>query len=238
MRLVLLLTFMCFCRLCLGQESPGDSAVVLPPDKTEIRERHFDTQKLEEFREDPDLQYKSPATVAETLWDRLMEWIGDLIRSIFSGVVNTDWGNVFLYLLGIAVLTVIVMTLLKVNAFRVFTRGAEGGLARPAGITENIHEMNFERLLSEALEKKEFRLAIRLTFLHALKLLSDNQHLDWRPGKTNHDYLEELGRPELRKGFNELSFYFDYTWYGEFAVSEDLYQRVHGIFSELKERAK
>ena len=53
-------------------------------------------------------------------------------------------------------------------------------------------------------------------FLYSLKLLSDKHHLDWRPGKTNHDYLDELGDGELKTGFNELSFYFDYAWYGDF----------------------
>lgn len=98
--------------------------------------------------------------------------------------------------------------------------------------------MDFEKLIREALEKKEYRYGVRLTFLYALKLLSDKQHVDWRPGKTNHDYLEELNEGELKTGFNELSFYFDYAWYGEFAVNENLFQRVQVIFDNWRKHIR
>lgn len=205
-------------------------------DSSIIHERSFDQSSIEQLRSSDDFDYKQPPSVAESLWDRFLMWLDQLFGWILRGAVQTDWGRVFLYALGIAVMVIIVMMLLKVDALRVFYSGADKGPLNYQSFQENIHEMDFEKLIRESIEKKEYRLAVRLTFLYSLKLLSDKQHVDWRPGKTNHDYLQELKEGELKTGFNELSFYFDYTWYGEFVVNENLYQRVSLLFDNWKKK--
>ena len=60
--------------------------------------------------------------------------------------------------------------------------------------------------------------------------------IDFRPGKTNHDYVEELSVGEIKTGLNELSFYFDYAWYGNFTVNETQFQKVKGTFRFWKEK--
>ncbi len=203
-----------------------------------VHERSFNKNVLEELKNDDDFDYKQPPTVAESIWDRLLLWLDQLFGWILRSAVGTDWGRVFMYALGLIVLVVIVMMILKVDALRVFYSGADKGALNYQAFQENIHEMDFEKLIQEALDKKEYRNGIRLTFLFALKLLSDKQHVDWRPGKTNHDYMEELKKADLKIGFNELSFYFDYAWYGEFNVNEATYQRVHIIFDSLRKKVE
>jgi hypothetical protein len=79
-------------------------------------------------------------------------------------------------------------------------------------------------------------LATRLVFLHALKILSDKHLIDFNPGKTNHDYVEELSSSDLKTGLNELSFYFDYAWYGNFSISEDQFLKIKNVFSDWKNK--
>jgi len=153
-----------------------------------------------------------------------------------KNAMTTNWGRLFLYTLGFVVLVVIILMLLKVDALRVLYSGADKGSLNYKPFEENIHEMDFDQLIRQSLEKKEYRSGVRLTFLYALKLLSDKHHVDWRPGKTNHDYLEELRAAELKTGFNELSFYFDYAWYGDFSVNENTYQKVHNIFEDWRKK--
>lgn len=205
-------------------------------DSSHVTRRPVDTSKLDELRRSDDFDYRQPPTIAESLWDRFLSWLGQMFGWLFSNAVNTPWGNVLLYALGIIVLAAIVMMLLRVDALRVFYSGSDKGMTNYQTISENIHEMDFENLIRDALIKKEYRNGVRLTFLYSLKLLSDKQHLQWKPGKTNHDYLEELRESELRTGFNELSFYFDYTWYGEFAVNETLFNRVQSIFENWRKK--
>lgn len=223
----------------LGRNSSVELTGARPavsPDSSSIQPRAFDLKKLEQLKNSGDFDYKQPPTVAESLWNRFLIWVGQLIELIFRGAVQTNWGMILLYTLGLVLLTIIIMMVLKVDALRVFYSGADKGPLHYNAIRENIHEMDFENLIRETLEKKEYRHSVRLTFLYALKLLSDKQYVDWRPGKTNHDYLEELRQQDVKTGFNELSFYFDYTWYGEFTVNENLYRRVQTIFEDWKKQ--
>jgi hypothetical protein len=218
----------------MAQDSLRVIQSIVPPDSSNLRARYVDEKLLLELRSNGDFDYKQPPTVAESLWDRFLLLLNQFFGWLFRSAVNTNWGKVLVYTIGLILLIAIVMMMLKVDALRVFYSGADQGSMKRSALEENIHEMDFDRLIQESLKKKEYRTAVRLTFLHALKLLSDKQHLDWQPGKTNHDYLEELKAVGLKTGFNELSFYFDYAWYGDFKVNENLYLRVQEIFNEWK----
>lgn len=199
-----------------------------PTDTINFQPRSFSESKLQELREDKDFNYAEPPTVGESLLDRLMRWLGDFIERMFYNVTGTDWGNVLLYVLAVIVLVVIVLAVLKVDAFRIITKGDSN--VTKGVFHENIHVMDFEKLIHEALAKRDFRNAVRLVFLQSLKLLSDRQHIDWQPGKTNHDYLDEVQTLEVKQGLGQLSYYFDYAWYGGFPISEIQFNRVKTIF--------
>jgi hypothetical protein len=208
--------------------------VMALPDSSLVQARSFDPGKLAELRSNKDFDYRQPPSVAESLWDRLLLWLNQLFGWLFRSAVETNWGRVLIYTLGLVLLIVIVMLLLKVDALRVFYTGADKGSLKYPAFQENIHEMDFEKLIREALEKKEYRMGVRLTFLHALKILSDSHQVVWQPGKTNQDYTEEMREGPLKTGFNELSFYFEYAWYGEFVVNESMYRRVKEIFDNWR----
>lgn len=207
-------------------------------DTTRIEVRKFSQSEIDRLKADPDLNYAQPPTVAETLWQRLMRWLSWLFFSIFDKATTTDLGRFLMYLVAIVLTIVVIMMMLKVNAFRVFYSGADQGKQGYQVFHENIHEMNFEKLIQEATEKNEYRLATRLIFLYALKILSDKHLIDFSAGKTNHDYVEELQPGEIKTGLNELSFYFDYAWYGNFAINEGQFQKVKNTFTFWKEKVK
>ncbi|MBL7873435.1 MAG: DUF4129 domain-containing protein [Cyclobacteriaceae bacterium] len=206
------------------------------PDTTRVEVRNFSPTDVEKLKADPDLNYTQPPTVAESLWDRFKRFLMWLFSTLFEKATTTDVGRLIIYLSAIILSIVVIMMLLKVNAFKIFYSGADSGKQNYQVFHENIHEMDFDSLIKEASEKKEYRLATRLVFLHALKILSDKQLIDFRPGKTNHDYVEELSVGEIKTGLNELSFYFDYAWYGNFTVNETQFQKVKGTFRFWKEK--
>ncbi len=203
-------------------------------DTLKIVTRSFSSAEVDQLKADPDLNYKQPPTVAESLWDRFKQWIGWFLESLFKNATTTDIGRVIMYTLAGGVLMVVIMMLLKVNAFKVFYSGVDQAKQTYQVFHENIHEMNFEKLIQDTAEKKEFRLATRLIFLHALKLLADKHLIDFNPGKTNHDYVEELKISDLKIGLNELSFYFDYAWYGNFTINDTQFQKITNTFSEWR----
>jgi hypothetical protein len=205
-------------------------------DSSVVSARNFSDQSLRQLGADPDLKYTEPPTVAESLWDRLLALLGDLINSLFQNAVTTNWGRLFSYTIGLVVVIAIIMMLLRVNAFKVFYNG-QGESGVPYNVLdENIHEMNFDSLIAEAVAGNDFRKGIRLLFLKGLKMLADRNFIQWQHGKTNHDYLAELQKEDLKNGFNELNYYFEYAWYGNFSVNHDLFKKVQQLFTNWSRR--
>ena len=216
-----------------AQEATPDFAG--PNDTLRVAPRPFAQADIDRLKNDPDLTYTQPPTVAESLWDRFIRWLNELLTSLFEKTTTTDVGRFFMYLLALALLVFIILKFLRVDAYRVLYSGADRGVGYEV-FHEDIHAMDFDRLIQEATERKEFRLATRLVFLYALKILSDKQLIDVKPGKTNHDYVDELNSGEAKTGLNELSFYFDYAWYGNFAISDTQFQRIKDTFAQWRQR--
>jgi hypothetical protein len=218
-----------------AEDQPDSTA---PPDSSDVAARSFDSETLKDLKADPSLQYKEVPTVAESLWDHFKLWISQLIQAIFENAVNTNWGRVFAYIVGIVVVAVLIMMLLKVNALKVFYSAQGAGTFKHTVLDENIHEMDFDKLIQEAMANHDYRMGIRLVFLYSLKMLSDKNLIHWDQGKTNHDYIKELKAADLKTGFNELNYYFEYAWYGNFKINREIFSKVQVIFDDWKNRLR
>jgi hypothetical protein len=203
-------------------------------DSSDVDVRAFDDDIVNELKSDSALQYKEAPTVAESLWDRLKMWIRQLLEAIFNGAVTTNWGRLIVYLLGLAAAVAIILMILKVNAYKVFN-GGNGPVLKQGILDEDIHALDFEKLIQDAVTKSDYRAGVRLIFLYSLKKLSDKNLIYWNQGKTNHDYLDELTIEELKIGFSELNFYFEYAWYGDFRISPEVFSKVQRIFNDWKQ---
>jgi hypothetical protein len=207
-----------------------------PNDSAQIETRNFNGATLERLKADEALQYKEPPTIAESLWDRALILIQQFIDSLFRNAVSTDWGRVFSYVFGIVLIIVLVMMILKVNAFKLFYSGQGASTIPYRGLDENIHEMDFDKLIQQAISDRDYRRGVRLLFLNALKMLADKNFIHWEQGKTNHDYMSELGAADLKEGFNELNYYFEYAWYGNFGISHDMFLKVQRAFTNWRQK--
>lgn len=100
-------------------------------------------------------------------------------------------------------------------------------------VTENIHEMNFDALIAQAVAAGQHRRAVRLNFLKSLRLLTENRHILWKPEKTNRAYLAEIASRELREPFQELAILYEYIWYGDFPVDASRYRAAALRFEQF-----
>jgi hypothetical protein len=225
-------------KVIFHDEEAEDKDSYALPDSTDVTSREPNAETLQRLQSDPSLQYKQPPTIAESLWDRFLLLISQFFESLLDNAVSTNWGQVLVYITGIVLVVVLVMMLLKVNAFKVFYSGEGAGTLQYNTLDENIHEMDFDKLIEEAMSKKDYRLGIRLVFLYALKMLSDKNHIHWDQGKTNHDYLDELKLAELKEGFTDLNYYFEYAWYGNFNINAEMFHHVQDIFKSWRTNIK
>ena len=220
---------------CAFASVQADSAVV-QYDSSAIELRLILAEKIEAYRADSDFDYGYGVAEGVSLWNRILYWLARLLQMLFGDSLSGDIFQFIFYVFCLAGLTFIILRLLDVDATRLFYRREKGeGLNFQDSIHDNIHHIDFEEETRKALEEKDFRKAIRLRYLSALKQLADRQLIHWQPGKTNTEYLQEVSTP-LQPALYDLNYYYIYTWYGNFPAHEDLYRHVEETFYQMEKK--
>jgi hypothetical protein len=98
---------------------------------------------------------------------------------------------------------------------------------------EDIHEVDLESLLKQAIENQNFRLAIRYYYLTTLKGLSTKKIIDYHKDKTNSEYLFEIENTETRNNFSYLSYVYTYVWYGEFPLDKQSFETAQNKYQSF-----
>lgn len=177
----------------------------------------------------------------ESFWQKLTKRIRKFLESIFGEVdpnKASSYTEIILRLSAIVIIGFVLYFLLKflLNKDGNFFFGKKNKKFNIANqdLQENIHEINFKESIEKFEQEKEYRSAIRYHFLFALKKLADKKLINWNPEKTNRDYFAELKTADLKTSFQELSYIFDYVWYGEFEVKEERYNHFKQKFLQFK----
>ncbi len=105
-------------------------------------------------------------------------------------------------------------------------------------LDERPMESDLERYLRQALENKDFRLAIRIYYLMLLKLLNDKELITWKKNKTNMDYLIEMRNHPNYNQLSQQTLIYEYVWYGEQSIAEPQYKTVSQTFIQLLQNMK
>lgn len=192
--------------------------------------RSFESNFKEKYN-DPDFDYR-PKPVQKSFWDILGEWILILLGG--SGIAFGWVGILIKTVAFIAIafiIYLIVRSVLNKESMWIFGRARKKVITEDAE-AENIHEMDFSRLIDETKTAGNYRLALRYYYLWVLKQLSLREIIDWNWDKTNTDYLYEIKDGKLRKDFEYLSYVYDYSWYGDFPVDEKAFAKAERSFKK------
>lgn len=212
-------------------------------DTSNVNVRHFDNAALEKYKARPEFQYQE-TNESPSVWTRFWRWLRhwlQLRRPKVNGKPSITLLYVILIILEYAVIaaaiSLIVFVILKmagVDLSFLFRRSAKAIAVPYTESLENIHEINFDNAIEEAINNHNYRLAVRLLYLKCLKQLSDASLIKWQPEKTNNSYVNELTNVEQKAIFNSLTRRFEFIWYGEFAIDVQTYNRINLQFQEFK----
>ena len=209
----------------------GNATVVNYVDTTNVVVKNFDTAHIAAYRANADFNYENTKPKGTGLFAMLLF----LLASFFDHADKVRMGNISLYdvlFYGIMIFAAIMLVLqfFKVKINGLFTANSSNIIGHQA-FTENVHELDFDKLIQEAVGNSNFRLATRLHYLKMLKRLSDAGLINWQKNKTNFEYYYELKGEERRRQFYELTRLFESVWYGNFEITEAAFDENLKIFS-------
>lgn len=98
-------------------------------------------------------------------------------------------------------------------------------------LDENIHEVDFERLLQQATQNEQFKLAVRILYLNIIKVLADKELIEWKKNKTNGHYLREMNQHHSSVNFSMLTTIYEQSWFSAQALSKNRYTHIATYFT-------
>ncbi|MES2849053.1 MAG: DUF4129 domain-containing protein [Bacteroidota bacterium] len=96
-----------------------------------------------------------------------------------------------------------------------------------------VQERKFDTPISRAVNEHNYRMAVRYLHLQLLQRLSAAGAIEFAVDKTNAEYLRELTGKPYKEEVAELTRYYDYVWYGEFAIDAAAYSKVESRFKNV-----
>lgn len=231
----LLLIFLFFIPVpALAQDSTD---LPFQPDSSKVNVRTINSATLDSLTNENVFSYNEQAENPETLWSRIQRWFFQLLEWIF----NSPWASItvriiFFAIFG-AVLFALINHLLGGNLTSSFSK-KKAGQSLSMNIRESdLSHTDYDEMLNAAISENRYRDAVRILYLKALQQLNENELISWKPDKTNHDYLRELGSHPSRIFFNKLTTYYEYVEYGDFKIEETGFKNVEVVYQKFKTRA-
>lgn len=181
---------------------------------------------------DSDFVYEYQAA-EKNAWDRFKEWLVSLLLDFFQlGDAKTSILviKILAVLIILFVIYLITKAIINKEGRWIFGTNSNKKKIDYYDIEKNIHLVDFEKLIRESLEQGKKRLCVRYYYLWLLKVMAENNFIDWHVDKTNTDYLYELQSKPLKDEFTYLSYLYNYIWYGEFDMDDSSFQNTQSRF--------
>lgn len=207
---------------------------VVQYDSSIVTQRSFKKSDIDRFLKDDDFLYDRTPPPASNLWEIIKQWLARWFSKA-SGVKGFGkFWEVVIYIIIGGTLIYINRELAKSTIKGLFYKSKKE-IAFKSG-DENIHEMDLENLIEKSYREKNYALAVRYLYLQLLKDMNSRGIITWRIDKTGEDYIREIKEPVLKTGFKDLTILFEYVWYGEFPVDEDVFKSIRARFTDFKKK--
>lgn len=235
-KLIIYILLFFFYSLC-GQDKTDStsSSRTIQIDSSQIEVREF-TDNLNEKYNTGEFNYNLKDGESQNLLARFLSWLLNWLRQAFGIDIPPGAGEVIeivIYILmGALAIYLLVRFLLGERAAAFFVKG-DKHIASLGVTEERIQQIDFDSLIKDALAQNNYRDAIRFLYLKALKNLSQSNIIDWHFEKTNTDYYNEIADEDIKKAYSNVSYLYDYVWYGEFTVDEKSFNDAMARFKVL-----
>ena len=171
---------------------------------------------------------KVTKTIKPSLWLDGLSWF-----------LNSGIFKFILYLLIACIVLFVVYSIISNSDLRFGSLFSSREKKGPDYTMENVAEFtDWDLALNEALKQGDFRKALRILYLKLLHQMNEKSHIKLEQEKTNWDYANECIGRDYHSDFTLMTKYFDYVWYGEFAINENSFSKLQEIATRLTQKIK
>lgn len=163
------------------------------------------------------------------------------VRNDYKPVAERSWFQTLLWIIIIGGFVAFMAMYLMSSNVRMFNkkeRRIGTGEEDEEPEMDDIFAINYQKEIDRAANGGNYRLAIRLMFLRLLKSLSERNIIQYKHDRTNLDYLMQLSTTNYYKDFFRITRNYEYSWYGKFPVSEDVYKVIKQDFEHFDPTTK
>jgi len=213
------------------------SLIAFLPDAS-AQEESFSEEKWQKLTEGIDYSHQQKKTDSQEKTDQepnANERTSERNYSGSGGTVFEGMGMIFLIIAGVVILALIIFILANVKSNPALAQ-QNVEIQEIENIEERIHEVNLDDLFGRFVAGGEYNLALRMSFLMIIKILSEQKLIKWEKQKTNWEYHGELEDFDLRTGFGSMINTFERIWYGEQVITEPEFHYIEAEFNQFKSR--
>lgn len=102
-------------------------------------------------------------------------------------------------------------------------------------LTDDVY---LDQQLQLAIKEANYRLGIRYLYLQTINKLSERGWLQLSPDKTNYQYVRELSKPQLKNAFARITLHYEYAWYGDFVIGQNVFEPIKKEFDQFHQTIK
>ncbi|MES2432107.1 MAG: hypothetical protein V4556_14320 [Bacteroidota bacterium] len=95
---------------------------------------------------------------------------------------------------------------------------------------------DYDKLINQSVNDKDYRLAVRYHYLKALQKLASTNLIMYAADKTNYQYVRELSGKAYHNDFANITLHYEYVWYGEFDIDELTYLKLEDSFKQFQSK--
>ena len=153
--------------------------------------------------------------------------LGKLLSKLFGTKFAQEYSGVVLVCIAILLLLLLLWFVYKKRP-ELFMRAGRNKLAYSVH-EDTIYGVDFGQEIGRALDRKDYREAVRLLYLQTLKQLSDAGRIDWQLYKTPTEYIYELAPGPVCTSFRSLTHLFLRVRYGNFEATVALFEEMQAL---------
>ena len=95
-------------------------------------------------------------------------------------------------------------------------------------------EQALQKKLQQAIDQREFALALRMLFLQILADLHLSETIAWKKDKTNATYLIEFGGKHDETKFRRVIYLYEFSWFGKLKLDAEQFKDFRKQFDEFR----